>query len=105
MKADCRLCPWIRMQPRPFQSRALESCRAQFRAGKKAVLLVSPTGSGKTCMGAMMVASHVARGGKVSWLAHRIELVDQAAATLRGFGLAVGARGLAASAPVQVGMV
>jgi superfamily II DNA or RNA helicase len=56
-------------------------------------------------MGAMMVASHVARGGKVSWLAHRIELVDQAAATLESFGLSVGSRGRGASAPVQVGMV
>ena len=81
------------MTPRPFQLRALESCRAQVRAGKKAIVLVSPTGSGKTVMGALAVASHVARGGRVAWLAHRSELVDQATATLERFGLLVGARG------------
>lgn len=92
------------MTPRPFQSRALESLRANVREGKRAVVLVSPTGSGKTCMGAVVAASHVARGGRVAWLAHRTELVDQAVRTLEGFGLLVGARGRNATAPVQVCM-
>ena len=92
------------MTPRPFQLRALESCRAQVRSGKKAIVLVSPTGSGKTVMGAMAVASHVVRGGRVAWLAHRSELVDQAVSTLERFGLLVGARGRNGTAPVQVCM-
>ena len=75
----------------------------EFRAGKRAVLVVSPTGSGKTCMGAMMAARFVATGKRVAWGAHRGELLDQAEATLRSFGLEVGRDGKAASAPVQLG--
>lgn len=91
------------MTPRDFQERAMAECGRNFREGKRAVLLVSPTGSGKTCMGAMMVAKFVAIGKRVAWGAHRQELVYQAADTLRSFGLAVGVDGLGASAPVQIG--
>ncbi|MGA7120369.1 MAG: DEAD/DEAH box helicase family protein [Polyangiaceae bacterium] len=89
------------MQPRPYQYRGLASVREQFRAGKKAVLLVAPTGSGKTAMGVMMALGHVQRGGRVIWLAHRAELRKQARLTLMAAGLELGA-GLNASAPVQV---
>lgn len=92
------------MTPRPFQERAMTACGAEFRSGKQGVVLVSPTGSGKTCMGAMMVARLVAQGKRVAWGAHRVELVEQAAETLRSFGLPVGLRGLSQSAPVQLGM-
>lgn len=93
------------MTPRPYQQRAVDEVRAHFRAGKRAVLVVSPTGSGKTTMGAMLAAWEVEQDGRVSWGAHRTELVDQAAERLRGVGLQVGSRGLFASAPVQVGML
>jgi DNA repair protein RadD len=92
--------------PRPYQLRTLAECRAHYRDGKRAVLVVAPTGSGKTCMGSMAVAAHIAKGDRRAvWLAHRIELVEQAARALHGFGLEVGYRGLGASAPVQVCMV
>ena len=92
------------MTPRPFQLAAMAACGDRFRQGARAVVLVSPTGSGKTVMGAMMVAALVAAGKRVAWGAHRIELVEQGAATLRAFGCSVGVNGLAPSAPVQVGM-
>jgi DNA repair protein RadD len=88
--------------PREYQTRALDAVRAQFQAGKRAVLVVSPTGSGKSTVGAMMAAGHVARKGHVLWVSHRIELQAQAAETLRGFGLDVGHQGLFPSAPTQV---
>ena len=43
------------------------------------VCLVSPTGSGKTTMGAELAAR---LGGRICWVAHREELVAQAKATL-----------------------
>jgi DNA repair protein RadD len=91
------------VQPRDFQSRAMTSVGDCLRSGKRAVLLVSPTGSGKTCMGAMMVQRFVAAGKRVAWGAHRGELLDQAARTLRSFGLTVGLRGLGEGAQVQLG--
>lgn len=93
------------MTPRPYQERALAQCRDEFRAGHRAVILVSPTGSGKTCMGAMMAAAHVARGGRVVWTAHRQELLTQAADTLTSMGLTVGLRGMNASASVQIASI
>jgi superfamily II DNA or RNA helicase len=96
------------MEPRPYQSRTLDACRAQFRAGKRAVLVVSPTGSGKTCIGVMMGASHLAkppREGRpphrLVWLCHRKELRDQASSVLQSAGISIG-RGTNASALAQV---
>lgn len=92
------------MNPRPFQSEAMAKVGTEFRSGKRAVLVVSPTGSGKTCMGAMMVARFVARGKRVAWGAHRGELLDQAARTLVSFGLTVRLRGVGPEdAAVQLG--
>lgn len=87
---------------RDYQTQTLQWCRDHFLSGKRSVLVVSPTGSGKTRLAAEMVGAHVRKGGRVVWLAHRVELVEQAAATLRSIGLEVGARGLGASAAVQV---
>jgi superfamily II DNA or RNA helicase len=90
---------------RPYQDRAIAAVLAEYRAGKRACLLVAPTGAGKSTMGAALAARHVARGGRVVWGADREELLEQAAATLRDFGLSVGVRGLGASAPVQVASI
>jgi len=62
-------------------------------------LLVLPTGGGKTAVGAEIVRRCVARGQRALWLAHRAELVDQAAATLTSRGLVVGAVSASAMTP------
>lgn len=92
------------MTPRPYQIGAIGSSRACYAQGAKAVLVVSPTGSGKTCMMALIAQGHLARreSNRIVWLAHRGELLDQAAATLRGLGLEVGLRGVGRTARVQV---
>ena len=63
---------------RDYQARAIERARAAFRDGHRSVLLVSPTGSGKTVIGAEVARLHHGQKGQVVWLAHRIELVKQA---------------------------
>jgi DNA repair protein RadD len=92
------------MTPRPYQLAAIEAARACYGQGAKAVLVVSPTGSGKTYMMSLIAQGHLARRetNRVVWLAHRSELLDQAAATLRGLGLDVGLRGTGRTARVQV---
>lgn len=87
---------------RPYQLRAIDGARAAIRAGKRAVLLQSPTGSGKTTIGAQIAHGRIERGGKVAWYAHRRELISQAADRLRLFGLDVAIHGDRPSAPVQV---
>ena len=74
------------MNPRPFQSSAMSQVGDAFRSGKRAVLVVSPTGSGKTCMGMMMASRWIARGKRIAWGAHRHELLVQAQATAAAFG-------------------
>jgi DNA repair protein RadD len=94
---------------RPYQACAIDAVRAEIRGGKRAVCLVVPTGGGKTRIGAEIARGHAARGGSVLWLAHRTELVGQAADRLRAEGLAVGliAAGVQAdgAAPIQVASI
>jgi len=48
---------------RPFQERALAATRELIRCGKRAPLIVCPTGGGKTCMGSAIAHRHIERGG------------------------------------------
>ena len=68
------------MPLRYYQTRALQEASAMWRAGTRSVCLVSPTGSGKTTMGATVVERARSR---VLWVAHRAEPVAQAADRLR----------------------
>ncbi|QDU68170.1 DEAD/DEAH box helicase [Engelhardtia mirabilis] len=63
------------MQLRPYQTEALEAVREAYRRGHRAVLVVMPTGTGKTVLFAEI--SRLAKG-PVLVLAHRQELVEQA---------------------------
>lgn len=88
---------------RPYQARAVADARAAFAAGARAVLLVLPTGGGKTFTGGSMIASAIERGASgVAWFAHRVELMDQAARSFRALGLRVGCNGDDPGAHVQV---
>lgn len=63
------------MQLRPYQQAALEAVRAAYRRGSRRVLVVMPTGTGKTVLFAEI--ARLAKG-PVLVLAHRQELVHQA---------------------------
>lgn len=68
------------MQLRPYQETALAETLANL---DKRPVLVAPTGSGKTTMGVA-----VAQGFRLLWIAHRRELIEQAAERLRSVGRA-----------------
>jgi len=95
---------------RDYQARTIDLARAEFRAGKRALCIVLPTGGGKTRIGAEIVKGHIAKGGRVLWLAHRTELVSQAADRILAEGLdnvGVVAAGVEPNrcAPVQVASI
>ena len=71
------------MKLRDYQERALLACRQAFRSSRS-VLLVAPTGSGKTVMGAEVARRTLERRpeGAVLWICHRAELRDQASRSL-----------------------
>lgn len=87
---------------RPYQVRAVDEARAAFAGGARGVLLVLPTGGGKTFTGGHMIRSAVARGSRVTWYAHRAELLDQAARSFQALDLRVSVNGDDATAPVTV---
>lgn len=75
------------MQLRPYQLQGIESLRVAFRGGSNSVVLVSPTGSGKTVVSAEIMKTASERGNEVLFLAHRIELIKQTCDKLATFGL------------------
>lgn len=66
------------MQLRPYQQEARESVEKQWQEVNR-TLLVLPTGTGKTIVFSKIVEDRVREGGRALILAHRGELLDQAA--------------------------
>lgn len=64
---------------RPYQQKAREGVHAQWESGRLRTLLVLPTGTGKTIVFAKVAEDQVRAGDRVLILAHRGELLDQAA--------------------------
>ena len=67
------------MELRPYQSEAKTAIFEQWDQGKKKTLLVLPTGCGKTIVFAKVTEDCVRQGKRVLIMAHRGELLDQAA--------------------------
>jgi superfamily II DNA or RNA helicase len=85
------------MNLRPHQVTAIDRVRASMCEGHRRVVLVVPTGGGKTIIAADVARRAVARGTRVLFLAHRTELITQAVRTFRDLGLR--AAGITAAAP------
>ena len=68
---------------RPYQQAARDSIHAQWEQGRLRTLLVLPTGTGKTIVFASVAADQVRAGERVLILAHRGELLEQAADKLQ----------------------
>lgn len=65
------------MMLRPYQREAVDAVVNQFRGDATSTLLVLPTGTGKTIVFAHLIG--MAQRGRVMVVAHREELIDQAA--------------------------
>ena len=73
---------------RPYQERGVCSLRSSAIEGVNRNLLVLPTGGGKTVVASSII--HSARrnfDGRVLFVAHRVELIDQAVAQLARWGV------------------
>lgn len=88
--------------PRSYQSNAIANARESVKAGRRRVLLVSPTGSGKSTIGALIARGALAKGQRVAWFAHRSELRDQARETMERCEIDAGYSGQGASKPCQI---
>lgn len=72
---------------RGYQSALLDKVRMSIAAGNRKILVVLPTGGGKTVVAAQIVKSAADKGNITMFLAHRRELIYQCADKLTRFGV------------------
>jgi superfamily II DNA or RNA helicase len=72
---------------RPYQEDAIARIDQTIRGGARRVLVVAPTGAGKTVLAARLVLDALASGKRVLFLAHRRELIHQAYARFQDAGI------------------
>jgi superfamily II DNA or RNA helicase len=79
----------ISTQPRlrDYQIKVVDEINTFLETGKKSVMLVSPTGSGKTLTATDIVKSFVEKGQRVLFIIHREPLVSQTVETLHNYGI------------------
>jgi superfamily II DNA or RNA helicase len=76
-----------RPELRPYQREVIEQFNGELTAGRRRVLLVAPTGAGKTVITGAIIAEAAGEGRRVLFLAHRRELIQQASAKLYAVGV------------------
>ena len=76
----------LSFQLRPFQSNAVDEIERAHEQGGK-VLLVAPTGSGKTVIASELTKRAVERDQTVLFLAHRREIIHQTSNKLSANGV------------------
>lgn len=92
------------IQLRPYQQRAIADVRRAYLRTRR-VLLVAPTGFGKTATAAALIGWAVAKGRRVLFAVHRREIVRDTLRRLEAAGVPCGlvmAGARATDAPVQV---
>ena len=78
------------MQLWPFQEQKVEEFERKVAEGIRRIILVAPTGSGKTIIASEIIKRGVAEYKRVVFIAHRSELLTQARDKLRSFGVTAG---------------
>ncbi len=72
---------------RPYQTEVIGTFRSAVNAGRKHVMLVAPTGSGKTVIAGAIVNAAVADGKRVLFFSHRREITKQTINKLHDVGM------------------
>ena len=94
-----------------FQQTAVEQVEGELAAGTAKVLLVAPTGAGKTVIASDLIKRLVAKHKRILFLAHRREIIQQTSRKLHRNGVSHGIimagadAGLRPQAPVQVASI
>ncbi len=72
---------------RPYQLESIQGVRDSFARGNKRVILVLPTGSGKTECAMMIIKCAIDKGKRAIFLCNRINLVSQTSARFTRAGI------------------
>ncbi len=89
------------LELRPYQLGAIDDAREAFRHGARRLLMVAPTGSGKTVIASAIIHAAEKAGSRVAFLAHRRELITQTSDKLHRFGVRHGI--IQAGTPMRLG--
>lgn len=76
-----------KIQLRKYQIEAIKNLKLSFKKGNKKILLVAPTGSGKTVIACAMIEKAMAKDNQVLFVAHRRELIKQCSNKLKDFNV------------------
>ena len=94
---------------RDYQKKAIQDIRYHFQRGKRKILLVAPTGSGKTLIACSMIEGAKKNHNFSLFMAHRRELVMQCSNKLSSFecphGILMAGKSPNPYAAVQIGSV
>jgi len=75
---------------RSYQTKVIEDDKLLLKNGKRSILNVCPTGSGKTIIFSHITASAIEKGNRVLILTHRSEIMKQAMQKLYNYGVIAG---------------
>jgi DNA repair protein RadD len=75
---------------RPYQEETVEAARERLRQRKRSVLIICPTGGGKTVIASAIIRAAIDKRSRVLFLAHRKELITQARDKLASFDVRAG---------------
>ena len=99
----------MKFKERKYQTQIKNDLYKSFNEGIKKVLIVAPTGSGKTLISTNIIQDAVSKGRKVLFLIHRDVLAEQTATTLKlngiDSGFIMGSKRSDLSCQVQVASV
>jgi DNA repair protein RadD len=70
-----------------WQGEAVEKIRAELKAGKKNVVLASPTGSGKTTVAAFLIQEAIRKRSRTLFVCDRIALINQTSLLFDRYGI------------------
>jgi superfamily II DNA or RNA helicase len=75
------------MKLRPPQIATLDSLAGKLRQGERRIVVQAPTGFGKTVVAGRMIKGHLAKGGRPTFVAPAISLIDQTVQRLVEYGI------------------
>ncbi len=72
---------------RDYQKQVIAQIYSRYRTGTRSIMLVSPTGSGKTLTATQVIKDAISRDCRVLFIVHREPLIDQTVQTLEKYGI------------------
>lgn len=80
----------MQLDLRPYQVTAFNEARELIRQGKRRILIVAPTGSGKTVLASALMEMTVGKGNRATFVVDRLSLIQQTSEMFDRYGIGHG---------------